>query len=235
MEPVESSERHTKINLQIGNHANIFAMNPQHSLNHPFPPPPQSINCPKSSSSLASSSNLELRLNETLSYSETYSLLSLPVPTAAHIATLIASLLDQIVARNTTDNLSQSDNSTFHSKTIPGISIAKYLQRLAGYSRCSPETFIMALIYVDRFISSQHAQTLGPRNVHKLYLVALVCAAKFNDDLKLAQWAFAKLGGLAKKDLCLLEAQFLRAIEFRVVVSSVDYRSYLKSLVDFAD
>ena len=210
-------------------------MNSQLPLQHPFPPPPQSLNCPKSSSSLASSSHLELRLNEKLSYSETYSLLSLPVPTATQIAALIASLLDQIVARNMTDSLIASSHSTFHSKTVPGISIAKYLQRLAGYSRCSPETFVMALIYVDRFISNQQSQSLGERNVHKLYLVALVCAAKFNDDLKLAQWAFAKLGGLAKKDLCLLEAQFLRAIEFRVVVSSVDYCSYLKSLLDFVD
>ena len=233
MEPVESCKEKPKGGGKIGEHASAKGGNGLKGRGRGSPPWPQSMNCRKSSSSLASSSDLELRLNERLSYHETYSLLSMNVPKPGEIAIYIASVLRDMVSRSSEAMGLALTDTPFDSKAVPGISIEKYLERLAGYSRCSPETFVIALIYVDRIVSAGCGVVLGPRNVHKLFLVALVCAAKFNDDLKLAQWGFAKLGGLGKKDLCRLEVQFLSGIEFRVVVSSGDYRGYLKSLLEF--
>ena len=233
MEPVESCKEQPKGGGKIGEHALAKGGNGLKGRGRGSPPGPQSMNCRKSSSSLASSSDLELRLNERLTYVETYSLLSMPVPKPAEIAVCIASLLKNLVSKSPEAMGLALTNTPFDSKTIPGISIEKYLERLAGYSRCSPETFVIAVIYVDRIVSPECGVVLGPRNVHKLFLVALLCAAKFNDDLKLAQWGFAKLGGLGKKELCQLEVQFLSGIDFRVVVSSGDYRGYLKSLLEF--
>jgi hypothetical protein len=125
--------------------------------------------------------------------------------------------------------------SLFHSKKVPGISIERYLLRQADYSRCSPESFYFALIYIDRYIEKQPEQGLVSRNVHKLFFIALVLAAKFNDDLKLSNADFAKLGGVDKYDLCLLEMQFLRTIGFHTNVSTAEFVSYVKSVSEFGE
>lgn len=231
MEPVESCKQQPKSGGKIGQHAPVKESEEPNGNFRRSPPGPHSMNCRKSSSSLASSSDLDLRLNERLSYGETYAIIGLGVPQVADIALRIAFLLRDMVSRGAANSVGAE--SVFDSKAIPGISIEKYLERLASYSRCSVETFVIALIYVDRIVSVEGGVVLSPLNVHKLFLVALVCAAKFNDDLKLAQWGYAKLGGLGKKDLCRLEVQFLSAIGFRVVVSSVNYKGYLKSLLEF--
>lgn len=185
-----------------------------------------------SSSSETSIANYEIRLNQNLTYSELYLKLELLVPDSRNIGQAIAELLVKMIDSNT--GLTPQ-RTIFHSKSVPGISIQKYLERLTSYSRCSPETFILALIYIDRYTEKEISQCLMPKNVHKLYFIGLVVAAKFNDDLKLANWAFAKLGGMDKCELCLLEIQFLRAIEFNMHVSSSEFVNYFKSVIEFGN
>ena len=184
----------------------------------------------KSSSSETSTHDCEIRLNERKTYSEIYLEIGLEVLPVEEVGKLIANLLNKMVSINEGPT---PPKTIFHSKVIPGISIEKYLIRLAQYARCSSESFVMALIYIDRYFEKNISQSLIPKNVHKLFFISLVTAAKFNDDLKLANWAFAKLGGMDKADLCMLEIQYLRAIEFNVYVSSIEYVNYLKSVVEF--
>ena len=184
----------------------------------------------KSSSSITSMRNKEIRLNEGKTYCETYCSLSMPEPKAEQIGNMISEVLAKMVSDNAG---CCPPKSLFHSKVVPGISIQKYLERLTRASRCSSETYLLALIYIDRYLEKQDCQALIDKNVHKLYFISLVIAAKFNDDLKLANSAFAHIGGMNKSDLCILEVQFLRAIEFNVYVSSAEYVTYLRSVAEF--
>ena len=167
-----------------------------------------------------------------LPYPQAYRSLNMPAPSLDQIATSLSQVLLKMVTCNQNNTAVES---LFHSKKVPGISIEGYLRRQATYSRCSPETFLLALIYIDRYLENNPEQSLGARNVHKLFFVSLVVAAKFNDDLKLSNADFAKLGGVDKYDLCLLETQFLRSITFRVHVSSGEFASYVKSVVGFGE
>ena len=167
-----------------------------------------------------------------LSYSEMYKSLNMSVPSVDNIALCLSRLLTQIVYSNK-DKL--SIESLFHSTKVPGISIQSYLRRQAMYSQCSPETFFLALIYIDRYLEKKPQQFLVSRNVHKLFFVSLLVAAKFNEDLKLSNSDFAKLGGVDKYDLCLLEIHFLKSISFNVNVTLVEFVSYVKSVTEFGE
>ena len=176
--------------------------------------------------------NQALTINNGLSYHQIYQSLGLPPPNPSQVALCLARVLEQMVSANSHRSPSKS---IFHSKKIPGISIEKYLQRQAAYSRCSSECFYLAFIYLDRYFQKIPDQCLVPKNVHKLFFISLVTAAKFQDDLKLSNADFAKLGGLDKYDLCLLEMQFLRSIAFHVNVSTNEFLSYVRSVSEFME
>lgn len=81
----------------------------------------------------------------------------------------------------------------FHALRPPSISILDYLERFVAhivplmfapiptracasvcrigkYSACSGECFVLALVYIDRIISSNHNFTVNSLNVHRLLI-----------------------------------------------------------------
>ncbi len=57
--------------------------------------------------------------------------------------------------------------SPFNSKKAPGISVRDYLARLARYSRCSAESFLLAVVYIDRYFQERPKEFLCALNFHK--------------------------------------------------------------------
>jgi hypothetical protein len=105
-------------------------------------------------------------------------------------------------ANKTVDRL-----SLFQSSSIPDISIASYLDRIALYSKCSEACFVVALVYIDRFIDAQEI-VVSPFNVHRLFITAILLATKLYDDEYYNNSYYAKLGGIQIKELNSLEAEF---------------------------
>ena len=187
---------------------------------------------PNSRSSQTSMEATGLIINGNLSYEQLYNSLDLDPPEISFVVLCLAGLLNRMVKENQNKS---PPKSIFHSKKIPGVSIENYLERLAKYSKCSPETLFLALIYLDRYFEKNTDQCLVALNVHKLFFISFVTAAKFNDDLKVSNQIFAKVGGIDKFTLCVLEMQFLRNICFHLNVSSIEYISYVRSAIDFID
>ena len=181
-------------------------------------------------SSETSFPNEELKLNDPLDYNQIYSYNNFEVPGKNEVIQIVGNLLNRLIKTNESLNI---ETNMFHSKNVPSISIDNYILRLGRYSKCSTEVMIMTLLYIDRYIEKQESQQISLKNVHKLFFVSFVIACKYNDDLKLANKDFAKLGGVHKLELVLLETQFLKDIDFEVEVSSQDYFKYLKSLLQF--
>lgn len=69
----------------------------------------------------------------------------------------------------------------FHGLRAPSLSIQQYIDRIFKYSCCSPSCFIIAHIYVDRFIQRMNL-CLTSLNVHRLLITSVMVAAKFMDD-----------------------------------------------------
>lgn len=69
----------------------------------------------------------------------------------------------------------------FHGLRAPRLSIRQYIDRIFKYSGCSPSCFVVANIYVDRFLQNTEVQ-LTSLNVHRLLITSVMLAAKFMDD-----------------------------------------------------
>jgi hypothetical protein len=105
------------------------------------------------------------------------------VPGIPRVLSLLSSLLERSVQKN--ENLLEAtqikDVTIFHGLRAPTLSIWQYIDRIFKYSGCSPSCFVVAHIYVDRFIQSTEVH-LTSLNVHRLLITSLMLAAKFIDD-----------------------------------------------------
>src|SRR5581483_2874477 len=101
----------------------------------------------------------------------------------------------------------------------PKISLSDYIQRLVQYAECSPESLLVAVIYLNR-IHFLKSILLNPFSAHRLFLAALRLATKFHDDQpKILNDFFAEVGGVPLKELNELEAEFLMQINCDLFVS----------------
>lgn len=96
---------------------------------------------------------------------------------------ILSTHLDHIVRTN--DKLLQSQTTekitVFHGLKPPNLTILHYIQRIFKYSSCSPSCFILAQVYIDRFLLQPNV-SLTSLNVHRLLITCFVVAAKFIDD-----------------------------------------------------
>merc|ERR1712070_130918 len=118
---------------------------------------------------------------------------------------------------------------------IPDITIEDYVERIQTYSKCSASVYVVAMIYIDRLIEGQ-GLVVTHLNVHRLFITAILVAAKFYDDLSFKNAFYATPGGIEKTEMNLLEVDFLNMIKFSLVVerdSYVTYKSHLLS--DYPD
>ena len=64
--------------------------------------------------------------------------------------------------------------SVFHTNKPPQISVPQYLERIVTYAYCSPECFIMALIYLDRIVQRNPKFYISSFNIHRLLITRFV-------------------------------------------------------------
>ena len=103
----------------------------------------------------------------TFAYEEVYiQKSSRPVPNDQLIE-IIAELLAEIVQSTANSAHKEPNISVFSAKKLPTISLKDYLSRMAKFSYCSQEAFIIALIFVDRLTSFNKGFSLNASNVHR--------------------------------------------------------------------
>lgn len=100
------------------------------------------------------------------------------------VLSIISSLLERSVQRN--EKLLETRRkkevvTVFHGLRAPALSIPNYLERIFKYSSCSPSCFVVAHIYMDRYIHSVNTH-LTSLNVHRMLITSVMVAAKFIDD-----------------------------------------------------
>lgn len=103
------------------------------------------------------------------------------------VLSYLSLLLERSVQKNerlleTTSTPQLKDVITiFHGSCAPPLSIGQYIDRIFKYSCCSPACFIVAHIYIERFIQRTNV-ILTSLNVHRLLITGVMVAAKFVDD-----------------------------------------------------
>lgn len=119
----------------------------------------------------------------------------------------------------------------FDAFRAPAISVRDYLARIHKYASCSPECFVLALVYVDRLHQLQGV-VLTELNVHRVLLTSVVLAAKFFDDHYFNNAYYAKVGGVPGAEMNELELEFLLLVNFSLHVPNETYARYYNELAN---
>ncbi|CAN6558488.1 unnamed protein product [Malus baccata var. baccata] len=144
----------------------------------------------------------------------------------------LSSILERSVQRN--EMLLETTNikeviTIFHGLRAPPLSIRQYIDRICKYSGCSPSCFVVAQIYVDRYLKCTEVH-LTSFNVHRLLITSVMLAAKFMDDAFFNNAYYAKVGGVSTAELNRLEMKFLFTIDFRLQVNLETFTKYCSQL-----
>lgn len=105
----------------------------------------------------------------------------------------------------------------FHSSTPPNISIYNYLIRLTKYSALESSVLISSVYYIDLLSSIYPAFTLNSLTAHRFLLTATSVASKGLCDSFCTNSHYAKVGGVQCSELNILEEEFLRKVNYRVI------------------
>lgn len=90
------------------------------------------------------------------------------------------------------------------------------------YSHCSPVCFIAAGIYMERLAEQHPALAPTSLNLHRLLFTGVVIAIKFFDDKYYSNGFYAKVGGVSRSELNLLELEMLQLMSFNAYVGVED-------------
>lgn len=141
------------------------------------------------------------------------------------ILSVLSYALRRLVTRN--DQFTSKNTVTvFHGVRTPGISIAKYLERVYKYTSCSPSCFVAAYIYIDRLVHRQPNFPVISLNIHRLLLTSVMIAAKMLDDAHYNNAFYARVGGVSIAELNRLEVDLLFRLDFRLKVTTSVFESY---------
>lgn len=129
--------------------------------------------------------------------------------------------------RQAEDRPQHRQNAHFYSVRAPTISISDYLRRIATYFECSPECFVICLVYIDRLVRANPDFMITELNVHRLLVTSAMLAAKFFDDYYYNNSYYARVGGISSvREMNELEIRFMRLINYRLHVTPEDYERY---------
>jgi hypothetical protein len=114
----------------------------------------------------------------------------------------------------------------FTYKVKPPISLLDYLKRIIKYLKIEFSTLIISMIYIDRVCKER--VFINEYNIHRVMLIAIYIAYTFNEDCIHDNNYLALVSGISKKEMVLLENEFLELIDFKLFVSDDTFNEYKK-------
>jgi len=150
------------------------------------------------------------------------------------LVNVLSDVLSRLCERNDRFLINHTPVTRFHALRAPQITIESYLKRIAKFSNCSEECFVLALIYIDRLIRKNGNFLVNSLNVHRLMITSIMLGAKFFDDQYFNNAYFGKVGGVSCKEINLLEIEFLFMINFNLYVETEMYETYNQRLLNHA-
>jgi hypothetical protein len=88
------------------------------------------------------------------------------------------------------------------------------------------------VFYVDKLCTMYPAFTISNLTVHRFLITAATVAAKGLSDSFWTNSLYARVGGVSLRELALLELEFLRRLEWRIVPKPETLVDYYKGLVE---
>ena len=137
------------------------------------------------------------------------------------IGTVISKLLIQNEKLPNYQKIVKSQSKMiFSASEVPEITIDDYLARISFYSKAEDSTFIIALIYIDR-ICANSSIMITEYNVHRILFTSILIGIKYNEDQYFDNNYYGQIAGVPMKELCYLESELLRVIEFNLYIKKI--------------
>lgn len=135
----------------------------------------------------------------------------------ADITVLVSSMMQELVTINDALPFNSDQLTRFHSRSPPGISIKDYLIRIIKF--CSLEkSIVLSMIYfIDLLCTTYSTFNINSLTVHRFMITAAMVASKGLCDSFCTNSHYARVGGLSKPELNLLEVEFLTRVDYRIV------------------
>mmetsp|Transcript_1050 Transcript_1050/g.2320 ORF Transcript_1050/g.2320 Transcript_1050/m.2320 type:complete len:260 (-) Transcript_1050:65-844(-) len=102
------------------------------------------------------------------------------------------------------------------------ISADAYVKRLMKYGGIAPSVLVMGALYLER-LKKRVPLVLTTRNVQRLYLVAVMTAAKMWEDFYFSNMRWGEIGAISNKELNKLEIEFLNLLGFKLHITTEEY------------
>ena len=141
-------------------------------------------------------------------------------------------MLMELIRFNDDIPLADGSLTRFHSRTPPSISVHDYLQRLATHATLSPPILLSMVFYIDRMCALFPTFTISSLTVHRFLIASATVASKGLSDSFWTNNTYARVGGVSLKELALLELEFLRRVEWRIVPQPEVLVDYYRSLIE---
>ena len=143
-------------------------------------------------------------------------------------------ILSTILEHNKTlpnykDTLKKQRNICFNSNSKPDISLYEYLVRIQKYSLIEKNTFISALVYIDRFCKKSNI-ILTYYNIYRIISAAVLISIKFNEDVFFNYEYYSKIAGIKKSELKDIEYNFYCMCDFNLFISEETFEKYSSCL-----
>ncbi|KAJ5253787.1 hypothetical protein N7524_008677 [Penicillium chrysogenum] len=148
------------------------------------------------------------------------------------LVVLISSMLMQLIQINDKMTLHHGQQTRFHSRTAPQISVFNYLQRLTTHAKLSSAILLSMVYYIDRLCMLYPAFTVSCLTIHRFLIVSATVASKGLSDSFWTNKIYARIGGISTMELAMLELEFLFRMEWQIVPKPEVLVDYYRHLVD---
>jgi hypothetical protein len=136
-----------------------------------------------------------------------------------HLVQLISHMCDKLMVHNDRIPLSPEALTRFHSRSAPNITILEYLRRIVKYTNVEKVCLLLTLHYMDRICTRTPTFSLSSLTCHRFIIASIAVSSKGFCDAFCTNAHYAKVGGITVGELNLLEREFLRMTEWKLMVS----------------
>lgn len=152
----------------------------------------------------------------------------------ASLTLLSPAMLEHICNSNSSKPVRKSESTDcfddIFRTNVASIGLQDYSLRLSYCFDCSPECFVIAMIYLSRLLAATSVDCLRRDTVHRLLLSSLTVATKFHSDDHYVNEVYAQAGGVKLQHLNKLEAAFLKRLGWNVSVSPQEFNDCVATL-----
>lgn len=133
------------------------------------------------------------------------------------LVVLISSINMELIQINDKIPPHQGQQTRFHSRSPPQISVHNYLQRLTTRAKLPSVILLSMVYYFDRLCVLYPAFTVSSLSIHRFLIVSATVTSKGLSDSFCTNKTYARIGGISTTELAMLELEFLFRLEWQII------------------